>query len=99
MQESAFDPKRTSAIPEPSPSRAPVRIATITCLSLGGGNETAPIHQIDCRVCGVLAVRGTRTAAGSHAAYRRAHELNCGRCGGAGTPRGVCARFARFGPS
>src|SRR5262245_22781741 len=38
---SAFDPKRTSHVSRSSPSRALVLIATIACLSLGGGNETA----------------------------------------------------------
>jgi hypothetical protein len=43
---SAFDPKQNILISERGPSRVAALIATITCLSLGGFNETARLHYV-----------------------------------------------------
>src|SRR5262245_66562294 len=59
---SAFDPKRTSPV-YLAPSRATVRIATMSCLRLGGDNEATRFPD-GCGLSGRVAADGPRAAVG-----------------------------------
>src|SRR5262249_37824251 len=49
---SAFDPKRTLAVPKPGPSRALVRVATIACLVLTESGHKSPSPFQYTHLCG-----------------------------------------------
>src|SRR5262245_10186708 len=84
-------------LPKTDPFRAPVRIVTIACLSLGGDdNEATRLYQ-NCRLSGRMATWGARATAGTYAARRRAHEFRGKRSGSAGAPDGIPASTATVG--
>src|SRR4029434_7457317 len=84
-------------LPKTAPFRAPARIVTIACLSLGGDdNEATRLYQ-NCRLSGRMATWGARATAGTYAARGRAHEFRGQRSGSAGAPDGIPASTAAVG--
>src|SRR5262249_20217202 len=94
---SAYDPKRTPVRPMIAPSRAPVQIATIACLSLEGDYEATPVHHIIWRCGGLLAAGFARAAGGADAEHRRAHAFARRPSGCPGTSRGISPDFEAIG--